>query len=179
MIDKTASLDLHVEAECEGCSHRYDWTVSLSKTTSSAWYGYARDPTPGLMKEVSETFEKSRYGLRRCPKCGYLQSWMRGQWEERNTNIAIALSLPLFVALGYLLGWPRPRPGLEIEFRDLIKIALTLFVYFLGLVAVSAPFQVLASRYSARTDPNAAWHVSHGPAVPAPKPPRVRPARAQ
>lgn len=174
MINKTASITLHVTADCEGCGHRYDWKVTLTKKTSSALYGYARDPTPGLMKQATKTIAEFRYGLRRCPGCGYLQSWMRKQWEERNTNVAIGLSIPLFIALGYCVGWPWPQRTLT-DVSDLIAFGGALLGYFLMFAIVSMPFQIGAQRLSSKTDPNKKWHSTHGSEIPPVRLPYVEP----
>lgn len=177
MINRTASIAFHVTAACEGCGQRYDWKVTLTKKTSSAAYGYARDPTPGLMKEATKTLAENRYGLHRCPGCGYLQSWMRKQWEERNTTIAITLSIPLFIAVGYCIGWPWPQRTVTDVF-DLIVFGGALLGYFLMFAVVSAPFQVAAQRFSSKTDPNKKWHLKHGSEIPPVRLPQVEPVRA-
>jgi hypothetical protein len=172
MINRTASITFRVECECEACQHRYSWNYTLTKNTSSAYYGYARDPTPGLMKQVTGAFKDMKFGVIRCPKCRYLQSWMKTQWVERNEGWASLLAFPILFYLGRYLHWPWPSRSL-VDLGDLIVFALAALCYLIVLAVLMTPFAWVARKLS--TSPNASWHRSHGPDVPPPRSPSITP----
>ncbi len=175
MIERTASVTFHIVAECEACAHRYEWDVQVTNTTSSAWYGYARDPTPGMMRKVNEYVGSTRWGVRPCPQCGYVQSWMYADWVTRNQIISAVCAIPLFIVVGFLLGWPMNEKGSHITLGYLIGRVAALAGYAMLLVLLTIPVYVAGKKLWFKAGPNKAWHEKHGPSIPAEKLPTVMP----
>lgn len=166
-MQKTASITLHVDAECEACDYKYDYQVTLSNTTSNALSIVCEDPTPGLMKQI----QQGDFGVRRCPKCGWLQSWMAKEWKDNWETVAFVLSIPFFIFVVILIGAPWPDRGLD-GFGDLVVFALALCGYVLLLCITAFPFNAVVQPLL--KDPNKRWHRRHGPDDPAPKLPNVQ-----
>jgi len=70
---KQAWLGLRVRATCEACGVQFSYTQLLKEGG-----GGLSNPEGAVMSR----FARGEYGIRRCPRCDYLQSWMCDQWDE-------------------------------------------------------------------------------------------------
>lgn len=166
-MQRTASVTFHVSAECEACSHQYDYDVTLSNSTSTGLL-FCPDPTTGLMEKIQD----GKFGVQRCPHCRYLQSWMVKQWKDRWETAAVIVSIPFFIIVGKLIGWPWPNNDHEPLWGYFIDISI-LISYFLLFCVIVTPFYLLAHLLS--NNPNKEWHEKNGPVQPFPKFPMLTP----
>jgi hypothetical protein len=173
-MEVTATITLYVEAQCEACGRGYDYYITLANPATIEKGGVihlVNNLDPDLMKMI----EGGQFGFRRCPKCGYLQSWMVKEWRRaREQKLAFVLSFPFFILIVKLIGHPWPAPKTQIIDINTWGIwGLSLLGYVALLVATAFPFIYVARRLL--KNPNRNWHIINGPRVPTTRLPRVHP----
>ena len=100
MARYTASVTLKISVLCEACEHPYQWIANMSNSTSTSGLLPAKDPEHGLRERIGNL----QFGVHRCPKCRYLQSWMRPEWASNIESAAVAIAIPFFLVGGEKLG---------------------------------------------------------------------------
>jgi hypothetical protein len=95
------------------------------------------------MKQIAQ----GKFGLRRCPECNSVQSWVKKRREDRRTGIAITASISFFIFVGSLIGWLRAMGLGQCRgfLSDVFRIGCALLRYFVFLVLVSDHFSALHS----------------------------------
>lgn len=146
-VYRTAKVELRVDVTCEACGHKYMMQHEISHTTDAfAFSGLStKDPTEGLMKKI----ERLEVGVLPCPECKYLQSWM----------------IPV---------WRRCILGKTLLGSILLGIAAAIFRSASHILLLCIP-GVIALGVFCGIRPNRRWHREHGPRVPEPRQPTIRP----
>lgn len=137
-----ASATVAVKVQCERCQHVYEYDVTLSASRTSI----TESRTPEALadecaKEITEQMrachEGKHLGLKKCPKCSYLQSWMlQAQKDNREMNQLIwsaLLSIGTCVLL-YNIGFTIPWSWRYLWLLVFVAIALT-YHWFLWLIS--------------------------------------------
>jgi hypothetical protein len=148
---KKAWIKLRIGVTCEGCGHEYTYSHDISET------GGGMSDVQG---RVHRRLREREYGVRRCPECKYLQSWMQEHWRKTMKEIAVFLALACFVALGILIGWPWPQNRSTKEMGDRLVLFLAGGGYGLLLVGSITGFQFLARPLL--NAPNRRWRKKNG-----------------
>lgn len=147
---KQAWIDLRVEAECEACGTRYEYDYRVRE---EGWAGF------DIEGRVMERFKSGDFGVKKCPSCRYIQSWMQKKWNDRWRSVFACLTaFPLTILIAVRLRWPETWP--------LMNGWLPLFFYVVILFLCSLPGYYFAAHFM---KPNR----SHRSVGHTPKPPLV------
>src|SRR5947207_1384375 len=118
---KEAWINLRVAVLCEACHHAYSYPHKIREGG-----GGMRD----VQGRVERRFMEGDYGYKACPKCGYLQSWMLGNWRQARLGGYVVVGGILFVAAGrYFVGVPMAAVQGS---RFLLMIAAYALVFVVG-----------------------------------------------
>ncbi|MBN1590420.1 MAG: hypothetical protein JW888_12975 [Pirellulales bacterium] len=103
-VQKQAWIDLHVETQCEACANRYEYDYRVKE---EGWAGF------DIEGRVKERLKDGDFGVRRCPSCKHLQSWMQKKWKQKWQGIFACLTaFPLTILIAIVLQWPETWPSL-------------------------------------------------------------------
>lgn len=176
MGSETTTLSIKVVVTCEGCDQPYTYLHSVTGTSatnilsSDVWTG--NTSAKRAATNMAASLKRGELGVHRCPKCGYLQSWMLDQWKgARMLRLALVVGGSLFLALGYSLGWPFPANSTNSAFLNFLRAALAVGAYAFTFLFIGALVNMAAVRLLPPA--NARWHTTHGQAVPEARPPSL------
>lgn len=101
-VQKTACVKLRVDVECEACGKKYGYDYVVKE---QGWAGF------DIEGRVMDRVKSGDFGLKRCPFCGYVQSWMQKKWNDKWRGIFSCLTaFPLTVLLAWFVRWPEGVP---------------------------------------------------------------------
>ena len=129
-----------VRVTCEACEHVFTYRYTLFGDSESPGY-------EGAMGELEAQVRDKCFGTRRCPACGYFQSWMVEQLKSR-TFMRLRLMRPVALlavsaVLCGLVMWGEPIfkfavaiPLPDSDWFALVRMWLVLLVFVMPLVVV-------------------------------------------
>lgn len=113
----TVKKTMLVNYQCENCEASSRYSVHL--TASGKYRGQyiqdsgqqsmgkdaaARKAMQNLREQIQKREKEGNYGHKKCPKCGYLQSWMiKSAQKRRDTIMGGILAVLIFTLLSYFL----------------------------------------------------------------------------
>lgn len=155
---KEARLTIDVDVECEACGKRYVYAQGYHETG-----GGMSDPAGAIQKRIMQ----GELGWKRCPQCGYMQSWMVMSWKVRWSLILGVVTAMATLALAICIFQPSFGPEVTGSAYGWL-LAKGVGTFLLGMLpGVFLGFGVLK--------PNRAWHKKNGFPEIAPKTPTVKP----
>lgn len=157
MAIHVAETALRIAIQCEVCNTRWSFYKKHSNSTTAILPPFigAKDPSVGLAKTVAASSSPSDVGWKRCPKCGYVQSWMLDSWKNGNLVFCALLSIIIVVGLCSIFGWS--------------DLGFAIYLLAFGVI-----FGILVSlmRFLPQ-DPNRRWKKSHNGLIPKSRNPRI------
>lgn len=129
--EKKAWITLDIDVECESCSKPYSYVYTIKE---EGWAGF------DIEGRVMDRLKTGDFGVKKCPSCGYIQSWMQRIWKEKWQNFFGCLTaFPLTILLGIWLKWPEGVP--------IFGGWLPLLFYVIALILFSLPGYNFAKYY--------------------------------
>lgn len=145
-VHREAWVDLRVDAVCEACGSNFSYTHEI-RETGGKW----SDP----QAKVQERLMQGEAGVKRCPNCKYLQSWMQSLWSEEWQVLFVLLTgVPSIAIVAYFFGWPDSL-GWEDGLWNALPVAGYIFLFWLTIW----PGIFFARKF---IKPNKLWYKRHG-----------------
>ncbi|MCI0423301.1 MAG: hypothetical protein L0312_29460 [Acidobacteria bacterium] len=149
--DVTARVTVGVEVSCEGCGYSYSYEALLIGSASS-WSDtqdektLTTEATNELTGKVDACRSGRHLGVKKCPKCSHIQSWMRQDQTENRSMASGIIGVVLGVASTVAIYNYRAALGIEQLWSWLSLPALVAFsigyyklLKFLWVARVPAP----------------------------------------
>ena len=144
----TVTTVVQLEVDCEACGNKFVYERTIRETSSTGLI-----PHKAAGQKVQDRVQKSDFSYRKCPNCGYLQSWMQQAYSTFWGGLlgfisGVAVIIP---AIKYV-GAPEGTQG----WSWLWVILAYVVVFFVGF----APGCLLAQKVL--FVPNGKWHRENG-----------------
>jgi len=97
------TLTVQVKLECEACGKKYEYTKRVNYNDSRLFTNLEKS-----IKSAHDQLNIDKLGIKRCPECNYLQSWMQKNFKNKWDSFFMFCFGVLVVYLGArLFGWPK------------------------------------------------------------------------
>ena len=156
----TAYLLVRVRVRCEGCDNRFSYRRSITNEVSG---NNKAEAIAGVIKRLQDR----SFRPKRCPNCGFLQSWMQPAWRM---PFEIALILAgIFLVIGVMFWF-----GKTVDINSAMTRIMAAIMLVGSSILVFMLFRPLWRKIQ-QADPNRRWHKVNGPKDPPPRTPEIVP----
>ena len=156
----TAHLRVRVRVQCEGCNTRFSYRRNITNEVSG-------NDKVGAIAGVIKQLQDYSFTPKRCPKCGFLQSWMQPAWR-RPFEIALVLA-GIFLVIGVMFWF-----GKTVDINSAMTRIMAAIMLVGSSILVFMLFRPLWRKIQ-QADPNRRWHKVNGPKDPPPRTPEIVP----
>lgn len=160
----TAGLRIRVRVHCEGCDKRFSFRRRLTDQAS----GRMANVGPALQAGLLKSAMKLDFAPKRCPHCGFLQSWMQPTWRTTYKCGLVGVGGGVVFMLLYIM----LQNLASFELRPIANLVILVTTLVCGIVIMVMLLRPLW-RYACKVDLNKRWHRVNGPIDPPPRRPDV------
>jgi hypothetical protein len=146
---------LWMTVTCESCGFQYEHSYTTSRRVGGHPFGIDAELVAKqvIADIVCATLTGQDIGIRKCPKCGYVQSWMLQSYIERRILLGmLAGFIPGLIASGILFftaQWPHFQSGTKNSIDDWFGFTSLLACFGLPLITATV-YWIRARKYVAK-----------------------------
>ena len=159
-VKTTAFVWVRVRIQCEGCGKRFNFRRQVS-------HEVFENNREAAMAGLIEKLQTKSFHPKRCPNCGFLQSWMQPAWRRLFENALFLAGF--FLVIGVMFWF-----GKTVDINSAMTRIMAAIMLVGSSILVFMLFRPLWRKIQ-QADPNRRWHKVNGPKDPPPRTPEIVP----